>query len=280
MIPVPVVYSGGAPVLASSGAQRVACPHLASWLVAFDALQVARGRGHVTYFQTVGGADASAGTHLCGSAWDMAYTSDAAIADAREMGAAIWHRRPGFNGWPSSGADHVHGVIGCGDNACNGYQITAYWLGYNGLGLNGVGAGDPLPKPATRRTWQEGIAWAQAQITGTQQEDDMAFKEILVSTSGSAPAEQILGSWDGLVGPFASGEEEACVKVLATAPDGALINARQRDVALAWRTRVSGVAAILAHDSDPAAIAAQIAAALPKDLGQQVAAELVKRLAS
>lgn len=277
MIPVPVVYSGGAPVLASSGAQRVACPHLASWLIAYDALQVARGRGHVAFYQTMGGADASAGTHLCGSAWDMAYTSDAAVMDAREMGAAVWPRLARYD-WHTG--EHVHGVIACGDNACNGYQYQAYWLGLNGLGLNGAGGTDPLPKPSTRRTWQEGIAWAQAQITGTQQEDDMAYKTIKVSGTGSGPAEQILGSWDGLIGPFATGEEEECVKVLALAVDGQQINARQRDVALAWRARTSGVAAILAHDSDPAAIAAQIAAALPKDLGQQVAAELVKRLAS
>jgi len=161
---VPVVYSGGGPVLASGGTSRVACVHLAAWLKVYDALQVARGRGHVTYYQTVGGADASAGTHLCGSAWDMAYTSDAAIMDAREMGAADWHRRPGYNGWPSSGANHVHGLIRCGDNACNGYQYTAWLSGHNGLGLNGVGAGDTLPKPSTIRTWQQGIAWAQAQM--------------------------------------------------------------------------------------------------------------------
>ena len=276
---VPVTYSDGAPVLSSGGTQRQACEHLASWLVAFDALQVARGRGHVTYFQTVGGADASAGTHLCGSAWDMAYTSDAAIADAREMGAAIWHRRPGFNGWPSSGADHVHGVIGCGDNACNGYQITAYWMGYNGLGLNGVGAGDPLPKPATRRTWQEGIAWAQAQINGTTQEDDMAYKTILVTDRPGGVSQQVLISWDGLVGP-ATDAEAGTVKRVATAPEGDMILAVERDVALAWRTRTSGVAAILAHDSDPSAIAAQIVATLPANLVQRIADELAHRLAN
>ncbi len=276
MIPVPVVYSGGAPVLASSGAQRVACPHLALWLVAYDALQVARGRGHVAFYQTMGGADASAGTHLCGSAWDMAYTSDAAVMDAREMGAAVWPRLARY-GWTTG--EHVHGVIACGDNGCNGYQYQAYWLGLNGLGLNGAGGTDPLPKPSTRRTWQEGIAWAQSQITGTQQEDDMAYKTILVTDRPGGAPQHVLISWDGLVGP-ATDAEAGVVKRVATAPQDDLILAAERDIALAWRTRTSGVAAILAHDSDPAAIAAQIAAALPKDLGQQVAAELVKRLAS
>ena len=199
---VPVVYSNGGPVLASNGGQRVACAHLAQWLKVYDALQVARGRGHVTYYQTVGGADASAGTHLCGSAWDMAYTSDAAIMDAREMGAADWHRRPGYNGWPSSGANHVHGLILCGDNSCNGYQYTAWLSGHNGLGMNGVGAGDMLPRPSTIRTWQQGIAWAQAQMgvgpmTQTtnspepQQEDSMivlggiGLPAYLVNSSGA-----------------------------------------------------------------------------------------------
>lgn len=171
---VPVVYSGGAPVLSSGGSQRVACAHLAEWLVAYDALQVARGRGHVTYFQTLGGADASAGTHTCGSAVDMAYTGNAPILDAREMGGWFWPRLHRL-GWV--GGEHVHGGISCGDNACNGYQYAAWLNGYNGLGLNGVGAGDPLPLPVNLRTWQQGIIWAHAEIarltTPTITEDDM-----------------------------------------------------------------------------------------------------------
>lgn len=172
---VPVVYSGGAPVLASGGSQRVACAHLAEWLAVYDALQVARGRGHVTYFQTMGGADASAGTHTCGSAWDMAFTGNAPILDAREMGAAVWPRLHSL-GWV--GGEHVHGLISCGDNSCNAYQYAAYLLGYNGLGQNGYGAGDPLPQPTTRRTWREGIVWAKAEIARLtaptpQEEPDM-----------------------------------------------------------------------------------------------------------
>ena len=184
---VPVTDSLGNPVLASNGTQRVACTHLAEWLVAYDALQVARGRGHVTYYQTMGGADASAGTHNCGSAWDMAWMGDAAIMDAREMGAAQWHRIPGRNGWPSSGADHCHGLIRCGDNGCNDYQYAAWLLGYNGLGLNGVGAGDLLPRPNIR-TWQQGVTWAHAEIaritgTDTTTEDDMP--RLLLDTNGT-----------------------------------------------------------------------------------------------
>ena len=189
---VPVVYSTGTAVMRSDGkTQRVACPPLAQWLTVYDGLHVARGRGHVVYYQTMGGADASAGTHNCGSAWDMKYTGDAAIMDAREMGAADWHRIPGYNGWPYTGANHNHGLIRCGDNNCNGYQYTAWLSGHNGLGLNGVGAGDPLPRPSVIRTWQQGIAWAQAQIVqlsipmtiASTQEDDMSY--VMSTTNGS-----------------------------------------------------------------------------------------------
>lgn len=175
---VPVSYSNGTPVLASGGSTRVACTHLAQWLQWYDALQVARGRGHISYYQTQGTSiGASAGTHACGSAWDMHYTGDDAIRDAHEMGAAQWHRIPGHDGWPSNGADHCHGLISCGDNSCNGYQYTAWKAGYNGLG-NGYAARDRLSLPGVIRSWQQGIDWAKSQITPnpaptpTPEEDD------------------------------------------------------------------------------------------------------------
>lgn len=175
---VPVVYSGGAPVLASTGSQRVACAHLAEWLAVYDALQVFRKRGHVRYYQIQGNAKESYLTHIDGSSWDQEWMSDAAAADAREMGGVIWHRIPGVNGWPITGADHGHGMIPCGDNAHNAYQWTAYLGGWNGLGLNGVGGGDPLPRPDVIRTWQQGIVWAKAEIArlttpAPQEEPDM-----------------------------------------------------------------------------------------------------------
>jgi hypothetical protein len=277
---VPVSYSNGIPVLASNGTQRVACSHLALWLATYDALQVARGRGHVTYYQTVGGADASAGTHLCGSAWDMAYISDAAIADAREMGAAQWHRIPGYGGWPSSGADHCHGLILCGDNACNRYQYTAWLGGYNGLGLNGWGAGDPLPRPETVRTWQDGIAWAKAEIarltTPATQEDPM----IRFSCSGTVymcslasgafyavPTQEFDGVVIGMPGVTTMGE----------------LNARQRDILRDMCGRAAAAsnptAAAVVATVDPAAIAAALVSAGPA-LAKAVVGELTQRLAS
>jgi hypothetical protein len=193
-----VTYSNGAPVLASSGAQREASPPLAEWLVTYDALQVARGRGHVTYYQTTGASSASGGTHICGSAWDMKWlggphidaAGSAPVMDAREMGAADFPRLWSL-GWPElvsegGGGEHVHGVIRCGYNGCNNYQYQAWLDGYNGLGsLPGHAARDPLPKPAVIRTWQDGIAWAQAQIaqlTSTMtitQEEDVAIFQLL-----------------------------------------------------------------------------------------------------
>lgn len=228
---VPVTNSLGQPVLTSSGSPRVACQHLSAWLVAYDALQVARGRGHVTYYQTVGGADASAGTHLCGSAWDMAYRSDAAIMDAREMGAAIWHRIPGRNGWPSSGADHVHGLIMCGDNSCNAYQYAAYWLGYNGLGLNGVGAGDPLPKPSMRRNWQEGIDWAHAQM-----EDDMD------ATQASQLANIYAAIFNGGTSMKDGGKSisQSLAEIQATLKAPALTDAQNNALMSTWQAVFSG----------------------------------------
>lgn len=179
---VPVVYAGGGPVLASSGAQRVACPDMVTWFATYDALQVFRGRGHATVYQAQGTATAaSAGTHSCGSTIDLKYVGTDPIMDAREMGGWFWPRLWSL-GWPkydSNGnlqGEHVHGGISCGHNSCNQYQADAYRLGYNGLGLNGLAAGDPLPKPKVRRTWQEGIAWAKAQMTTAPtitKDDDM-----------------------------------------------------------------------------------------------------------
>jgi hypothetical protein len=201
---VPVFNSTGAPVFASNGTQRVACVHLAQWLVTFDALQVARGRGHVTYYQTMGGADASAGTHDCGSAWDMSYTGIPAITDAREMGAADWPRLHS-NGWV--GAEHVHGLIHCGDNGCNLYQYAAYLSGRNGLGKGGLAGPDPLSRPATLRTWQQGIEWAKAEIARlttptvpapvTQEEHDM--KDLIIAAFdrylGITPSDAQVSYW-------------------------------------------------------------------------------------
>jgi hypothetical protein len=174
---VPVTYSGGAPVFRSDGlTQRVACAHLAEWLVERDALEVARGRGHIAYYQTQGDAPESFLTHIDGSAGDRKHTSIASVMDSRQMGMAEYPRIAAF-GW--TGAQHDHGMIPCGHNAHNLYQWDAYLAGYDGLGASGRLHLDPLPRPATIRTWQQGIVWAHAEIarlngtTTTIQEDEM-----------------------------------------------------------------------------------------------------------
>ena len=140
---------------------KPACECLAAWLPAYERVLLARGiiRESIDIMQLIGGAEASAGTHSTGGAYDIRQVSDAAIKIAREMGAAAWHRTPaqGF-------ATHQHGVLnGCPHNAPARYQIAALAAGYNGLGRAGRGGPDDGPAPRTLRTWTQGIAWAATQ---------------------------------------------------------------------------------------------------------------------
>lgn len=216
---------------------------------------------------------ASARTHAKGGVLDLDdWTEFHADADAVFTSCgwiAFW--RPPNALYPGS-PGHWHVVL----NGCPHLhpeaqaQLDDAVLGLNGLAGKGKDEG---PRPGI--TWQQAVAEDRGD---TIEEDDMAFKTILVSTSGGGPAEQVLVAWDGLVG-VCEGEEYACVKRLATAVDGQLVNGREKDVAIGWRTRVSGVAALLA-DEDPRAIAAQIVAALPGHIAEQVVDELRQRLAS
>lgn len=141
---------------------RRACTCLAAWLPVYEAELLRRGviKHSIDIYQLVGGAAASAGTHATGGAFDIAQTSREAIAVARQMGAdATWHRTPG-QGFTS----HTHGVLrGCPHNNPARYQIDAVDAGYNGLGRGGRGGKDDGPRPLSKRTWREGIAWAKAQ---------------------------------------------------------------------------------------------------------------------
>lgn len=140
---------------------KPACTCLAAWLPAYEAELLRRGVivHSIDIYQLNGNAEASAGTHK-GGAFDIAQTSDTALLVAREMGApATWRRTPaqGF-------ILHAHGVLrGCPHNASARYQIDAVDAGYNGLGRGGLGGKDDGPRVTTRRTWQQGIAWAAEQ---------------------------------------------------------------------------------------------------------------------
>lgn len=144
-----------------------ACPCLATWIPAYEAELQRRGllTDALRIYQLIGGTAASAGTHSKGGAFDTAYMGDAAIWVARQMGAdATWHRPNNWDG--AGGMEHDHGVLtGCPHNGPAAYQIDAVRAGYNGLGHLGHGAPDTGPRPLSGRTWQQGLAWAQAQRT-------------------------------------------------------------------------------------------------------------------
>ena len=141
-----------------------ACSCLIEWLPAYEAELKRRGVivECIDIYQLIGGAVASAGTHLGGGAYDIAQVSPEAILVAREMGAAAWHRP--YNWDRAGGIQHHHGILrGCPHNQYGTYQIKALDMGYNGLGKGGMGGPDDGPRFTTHRTWREGIEWAKAQ---------------------------------------------------------------------------------------------------------------------
>lgn len=141
-----------------------ACPCLAKWLPVYEKELLRRGviKHNIDIYQLIGQIGSSAGTHSKGGAFDIAQTTTKAVYVARQMGAdATWHRPYNWDG--RGGISHTHGVLrGCPHNSPARYQITAVDAGYNGLGTGGRGGRDYGPRPLSHRTWQQGIAWAQA----------------------------------------------------------------------------------------------------------------------
>jgi hypothetical protein len=147
------------------GKRWVACVCLAQWLGVYQRLAIAKKlvtKG-IDPWQLTGGAAASAGTHTQGGVFDLLYqTTDAHVALSREMGAPATWRRTVAQGFARV---HIHGVLtGCPHNSPARYQIDAQRAGYNGLGTNGRGGSDSHPDPSVYRTWNQGIAWAEAEI--------------------------------------------------------------------------------------------------------------------
>lgn len=139
---------------------RPACPCLVEWLPVFEAELLRRGviRESIDIAQLIGGADASAGTHSKGGAFDIWQYDDVTVWVARQMGApATWARTTGSFAF----SRHAHGVLkGCPHNGPARYQIDEVFAGGDGL----VGSSpDPGPRPIPDRTWREGIEWAKAQ---------------------------------------------------------------------------------------------------------------------
>lgn len=142
-----------------------ACACLIAWLPEYEKALLRAGviRKNIDIYQLIGGAAASGGTHSRGGAFDIAQTQAEAIKIARQMGAdATWHRRKNWDG--RGGMAHTHGVLrGCPHNTPARYQIAAVDAGYNGLGYLGRAKKDDGPRPLSKRTWQQGIAWVKAQ---------------------------------------------------------------------------------------------------------------------
>lgn len=142
---------------------RVACTCLAQWLPAFEAELIARGviKQSLDIAQLTGAADASAGVHSQGGAFDIRQHDPVTIRVARKMGADATWARVGPS-WV--GNEHAHGVLtGCPHNAPARYQIEAVLSGGNGLGAGGLGGKDDGPRPLFMRSWEEGIKWQRSQ---------------------------------------------------------------------------------------------------------------------
>lgn len=148
-----VVYFRGKPT----------CTCVRKWIPAFEA-ELRRRKlltGNVYLYQLKGGAAASAGTHSQGGAIDMQRLTGAQRQVARNMGGASWGRGPA-----QGMVNHEHIVlIGCPHNSPARYQVSAYKRGYSGLGYGGVASRDPFTRPATIRTWKQGIKWATKKKT-------------------------------------------------------------------------------------------------------------------
>lgn len=170
------------------------CSCLATWLPVFEELAQARGElaGKVKILQLRGDNPNSADTHSQGGVFDLGYYTDPEASDyvwiARQMGAdATWYRD-----W--DGNHHVHGVLtGCPRNDPAAYQIDAVRDGYNGLGTGGRGGPDDGPKPLSGRTWQQGIEWAEDQMTISDDDAkkiaDRVWATLLQYTVDGQPAE-------------------------------------------------------------------------------------------
>lgn len=145
---------------------RVACVCLAEWLVWLERMAIKRGliKQSLDIIQLTGSASASAGTHGKGGTFDVKQTGAAFVALCREMGApATWSRYNMPIG--SNPNHHTHGVLnGCPHNSPARYQLAAQFLRRDGLGFMGMQGADPYPAVWPRRTWQEGIDWAKAQL--------------------------------------------------------------------------------------------------------------------
>lgn len=105
----------------------------------------------LTILQGIGGAAASAGTHLEGRAVDLApYDHERKVRVLRDLGFAVWHRPT----LPGVWGEHVHGILifenrtnsrGLADSGFR--QIASYDRGRDGLKGDGVDPNPYRPNP-------------------------------------------------------------------------------------------------------------------------------------
>lgn len=150
-----------------NGRKWPVCSCLKAWLPVYQDELIRRGvikRG-LDVYQTIGGSSKSGGTHVSGQCVDTGQRSAEAIKVARQMGADASWNRP-YNWDNAKGMAHAHlNLRGCPHgSAAADRQYSSEFQGVD-HGKNGLanGAPDPGPKPLSKRTWQQGIAWAKAQ---------------------------------------------------------------------------------------------------------------------
>ena len=146
--------------------KRVTCVCLAEWLPLLELMAIKRGiiKYNLDFLQLTGGLKQSGNTHSQGGTFDVKQTGYAFVMLCREMGAlGTWSRYDMPIG--DNPNHHTHGVLnGCSHNSPARYQLAAQLLRCNGLGFMGMGGKDPYPAVWPRRTWQEGMAWARAEL--------------------------------------------------------------------------------------------------------------------
>ena len=171
----------------------VACDCHRAWLPVFKRLCELKGYGQVVVWNCVSSLEASGNTHSGGGAVDWGGIRRDRAMLARQMGAsATWPRN-----W--TGNQHTHSVLnGCPHTSTAAdHQVTACVIyRRDGLGYLGRQGPDPLPLPTPIRTWQQGIAWARAEIARI--EDDMPLSnDDIAKIANAVWAKQYKSPTDG-----------------------------------------------------------------------------------
>ena len=223
---LPTASTPGYGSITRNGRTFVGCDCVIQFLLAGERLGLAKGllKEGLDIVQIVGNAAASAGVHRLGAAFDVMQLGPEWVIIWREMGASFWPRiddHPGVAGDLWDNNTHGHGGIDCAHDSLIAYQMTAYWRGYSGLGKAssgryagqwGYGSKDKFTyRPKVRRTWREGIAWADAETArikaaSIKEEDIMATAaELRQIISDELDARRVRDAADRVLGGIPAG---------------------------------------------------------------------------